>query len=316
MRLTELLRELQRRKIHLYIQDGQLRCKSPRGALSLELRSAIEAYNSDIRAFLSPASRELPPIMPIPRTGPLPLSFAQQRLWFLDQLNPGSTVYNIPIAVQLTGDLDAAALERSFNELVSRHEILRTTYRMEGDQAVQHVAAGLVLPFHVQDLRNLSAECCPDAVHKIALEEAQRPFDLSSGPMLRMRLLILPPRNGLPEHVLVIVFHHIVTDDWSSALFFKELGIIYAAFAAGQSLPLPPPRLQYADFAVAQREWLQGAVLEEHLDYWKKKLAGGVPTLELPTNRIKPGTTKQQGAELHFDVPSPVFKRLASARPN
>jgi amino acid adenylation domain-containing protein len=302
MRLTELLRELQRRDIRLFVEDGRLRCKAPRDALSADLRSAIDRYNKELREVLTPKRRQYPPIRPIERGGAFPLSFAQERLWFLSQLDAESVVYNIPSALRLTGELDVCALEQSFNELVRRHEILRTTYQLENDRPVQHIQDEWTLCLPIQDLRDLKEPDSVDIAQRIAVEEARAPFDLTTGPMLRIRLLVLPPRSGAPEHVLVLVFHHIVTDDWSTAIFFKELATIYTAFAAGLPSPLPSPALQYADFAVAQREWMQGPILEEHLSYWRSKLADNRPTLNLPARRGQRATPSNAGGEFAFDV--------------
>ncbi|WP_159731831.1 non-ribosomal peptide synthetase [Methylosinus sp. Ce-a6] len=309
MRLPELLRELQLRDIRLYVQDMRLRCKAPRDALTLDLRAAIDAYSDELRELFASTTSDFPKIERADRTQPLPLSFAQQRLWFLAQLDPRAAVYNIPVTLRLTGKLDVRSLERSFDEILRRHEILRTCYSLRDHSPVQHICKDVVMPLPIRDLGELDEAECEKAVRRIALEDSHEPFDLATAPLMRARLLVLPDRSGVPEHILLIVFHHIVTDDWSSALFFRELAAIYTASATGRPAPPPVSRLQYADFAVAQRKWLQGAVLERHLTYWRGKLAGNTPTIALP-RRGRRRETPGPGAELTFEIPQSLREGL------
>ncbi|MBI1790828.1 MAG: amino acid adenylation domain-containing protein [Acidobacteria bacterium] len=218
-----------------------------------------------------------------------PMSFAQQRLWFLDQMTPGRTFYNLGAMTPLSFAVDAGVLERSLNEIVRRHETLRTTFRAVDGQPVQIVAPELRLPLTVTDLRD--REKPENEARKLALQEFRQPFDLSRGPLLRPRLL----RTGEAEYVLVLALHHIVWDGWSMGVFFRELTALYTAFAMGQSSPLPDLPIQYGDFAVWQRERLQGEALEAQLAYWKRQLAG-VPVLQLPTDRPRPAIQTFHGA--------------------
>ncbi|HVR97061.1 MAG TPA: amino acid adenylation domain-containing protein, partial [Thermoanaerobaculia bacterium] len=228
------------------------------------------------------------PIVPVPREGDLPLSFAQQRLWFLDQLEPGSPAYNLPLAVRLTGELPAGLLERIFAEVVRRHEPLRTTFASRDGRAVQVIAPPRVeLP--VLDLSLVSES---EAL-RLAREEAQRPFNLQSGPLLRLALIRLSGR----EHILLLTMHHIVSDGWSMGVLLREI----AALQAGRALP--DLAVQYADFAVWQRRWLEGEALEAQLEYWRRQLGGAPQALELPTDRPRPAVQTFRGASRHVVLP-------------
>ncbi|MBZ4423313.1 non-ribosomal peptide synthetase, partial [Myxococcus sp. RHSTA-1-4] len=230
-----------------------------------------------------------PPLVPVPRTGPLPLSFAQQRLWFLDRLEPGSPFYNMPSVLWLDGALDVGALERSLTELVRRHEVLRTTFA-DGPVQVIHPPPHLSLP--VVDLSSLPEASREDEARRLAREEARRPFDLTRGPLLRATLL----RLGDTRHLLVLVLHHVVSDGWSMDVLVRESAALYAAFREGRASPLPELPVQYADYAAWQRGWLQGDALESQLSWWREHLAGAPPLLELPTDFPRPATQGFRGA--------------------
>ncbi len=248
----------------------------------------------------------VPPLLPVGREGALPLSFAQQRLWFLDQLEPGNPFYNIPSAVILKGALDAAALARSINEVVRRHEVLRTTFEAVQGEPRQTVAPELSLPLPLVDLRGLADAERSGEVRRLAAEEAQRPFDLARGPLARARLL----RTGAREHVLLFTIHHIVSDGWSSNVLFREVAQLYQAFVEGRPSSLEELPIQYADFAVWQREWLRGEALEEQLDYWRGQLGGLPPLLELPTDRPRPRLQSYHGATERFVLAPEVAEAL------
>ncbi|HEU4556335.1 MAG TPA: amino acid adenylation domain-containing protein, partial [Longimicrobium sp.] len=248
----------------------------------------------------------LPPVVPVERTGALPLSFAQERLWFLDRLEPGSAVYNIPVAWRLGGALDEAALERSLSEIVRRHEALRTVFREVDGSPVQVIApfGGFTLP--VEDLSNLSQADRETAVRRRADEEAQWAFDLAAGPLFRAALL----RLGAEDHVLLFSMHHVVSDGWSMGVFFRELSALYAAYREGRGSPLPELAVQYADYAVWQREQLAGEVLDRQLAYWKERLAGAPELLELPTDRPRPPVKTYRGAWVPFELSPELLERL------
>jgi hypothetical protein len=219
----------------------------------------------------------------IPRrslVSPVPASFAQERLWFLHQFDPNSPFYNEPGAVWLQGVLDLAALEQSLNEIVRRHETLRTTFEMVEGQLLQVIAPTLTLTLPVVDLRQVPKASQQVEVEQLALEENQHPFNLIQGPLLRGVILQL----GQQEHVLLLSIHHIIVDTWSSDVLLQEWGVLYEASCTGNLSPLPELPIQYADFAAWQRQWLQGDVLENQLAYWKQQLAH-IPVLNLPVER-------------------------------
>jgi amino acid adenylation domain-containing protein len=229
------------------------------------------------------------------RTGeaPPPASFAQQRLWFIDQLEPGSPAYNIPAAVRLVGALDAAVLKRAVDEIVQRHEDLRTSFGAQGGRPFQAIAPDLALPLPLEDL---SGGDDPAALaRRRVMEEAERPFDLGRGPLLRLTLL----RLGADDHVLLLIIHHIIADVWSIGVFFREVAAFYkahAADAAGESSPLPELPVQYGDFAVWQQAWLAGDGPREQLAFWKRQLTGAPAILDLPTDRPRPPLQTFNGA--------------------
>lgn len=225
------------------------------------------------------------------REGDLPLSFAQARLWFLDQLEPNSSVYNLANGIRLRGTLHVAAFEQSLNEIVRRHEALRTRFSMVEGEPVQVISSSFILPLPLLDLSNLSETEREAEAQRLADEENQRPFDLAQGPLLRSKLV----RLGDDDHVLLVTMHHIVSDGWSMGVFFRELSILYEAFANGMPSPLPDLPIQYADYAVWQRDWLKGTILDAQLSYWKKQLEN-VPTLQLPTDRRRPPVQSYRGA--------------------
>ena len=247
------------------------------------------------------------PLAPIPRREPStapPLSFAQERLWFLDQLAGGSAFYNVDNAFHWKARLDVRALERSLNEIVRRHEALRTTFGMVNGEPVQIVAPALAIPLTVTDFTHLPPGERDEKALRLATTQAIQPFDLASGPLVRAGVV----RLGDDDHLFLLTIHHIVADGWSMGVLFRELMALYAAFAEGKPSPLPELPIQYADFAVWQRRRLQGEVLEEQLGYWKRQL-DGLPVLELPTDRPRPPVERYVGGHLNIRLP----ERLSGA---
>ncbi|HEV3048761.1 MAG TPA: amino acid adenylation domain-containing protein, partial [Longimicrobium sp.] len=246
------------------------------------------------------------PIVAVERTGALPLSFSQERLWFLDRLEPGSAVYNIPMAWRLSGALDQAALERSLGEIVRRHEVLRTVFAQPDGSPVQVIAPfrGFALP--VEDLSALGEADREAAAERRAGEEARRGFDLAAGPLFRAALL----RLGSEDHVLLLSMHHIVSDDWSMGVLSRELSSLYAAYREGGESPLPELPVQYADYAVWQREQLAGEVLDRQIAYWRERLAGAPELLELPTDHPRPAVRSYEGAGVPVEFPLELQERL------
>ena len=221
-----------------------------------------------------------------------PLSFAQQRLWILDQLSPGSPTYNVPLAVRLLGPFDPELFSRALSEVVRRHESLRTTFAVAVEQPVQVIHPPRPFALEVTDLAALPRAGRGACAVELAREEARRPFDLSAGPLLRAGLL----RLAEDEHILLLTMHHIVSDGWSVGVLMRELSALYESFRAGSQSPLAELPVQYADFARWQRRWLDGEVLESQLAFWRKELAGDLPLLQLPTDRPRPAVQTYNGA--------------------
>jgi amino acid adenylation domain-containing protein len=238
---------------------------------------------------------EVSPPQSIPRrtlSSPASASFAQQRLWFLDQLAPGTSVYNVPNTLRLSGALDVATLEQSLNEIVRRHEVLRTTFATVEGEPVQVIAEERNITIPVLDLTQLSDTEREVRAHRLANDETQQPFDLTQGPLVRASLIRLTEE----DHIFLLTMHHIISDGWSLVLFFQELATLYEAFSRGEPSPLNPLPIQYADYAAWQRAWLQGEVLEKQLAYWRKQLGGILPVLELATDRPRPAVQTYDGA--------------------
>ncbi|WP_260963317.1 non-ribosomal peptide synthetase, partial [Pseudomonas citri] len=244
----------------------------------------------------------------VDRTGPLALSFAQQRLWFLDQLDPtASAAYHMPASLSLRGTLDLGALKAALDRLVARHESLRTTFRRDGEHPVQVIApadCGLSLVEH--DLRHLPREQAERQAAQLSEDEAARPFDLLHGPLIRGSLL----RLANDEHRLLITQHHIISDGWSIGLLVKEFAALYQAFSAGQPDPLPPLALQYADYATWQRQHLAGERLDQQVEFWRAHLAGAPALLSLPTDRPRPAVQSYRGETLGFDLPASLSNAI------
>jgi len=234
-----------------------------------------------------------------------PLSFAQQRLWFLDRLSPNNSFYNIHYTFRLRFALEPRLLQRCLDEIIERHEILRTTFMDTNGRPMQVIASNLKLPLAVLDLSGLAPGEREARTQELATAEARAPFDLNRGPLLRAKVLCF----GLAEWVVVLTMHHIISDGWSTRLFFKELRALYDAFASGRPSPLPPLPIQYADFAAWQRNWLKGEVLEGELSYWRRQLAS-LPVLSLPTDRARPRMQTFAGATSAFTLPGPLADSL------
>lgn len=258
-----------------------------------QLAEAIES------AHLQAGGMEVPPVSRVERDGPVPLSFAQQRLWVLAQLEPGSPSYNIPIALRVAGSLDVPALEKSFNEVVRRHDVLRTTFVAVDGQPRQVTAPKVEIPLRVIDLEHLPQGEREATALRLATAEAKRPFELAYGPMLRTSLL----RLSEDEHVLLVTLHHIVSDGWSAGILVRELTTLYENYMAGRPSPLPELSIQYADFASWQRQWLSGDRLETQLAYWKTALGNSPQPVELPTDYPRPAIQSSRGASVTAKFP-------------
>ncbi len=263
-----------------------------------------EVVESDLRGG---RTLELPPLLPVPRDRSLPLSFSQERLWFFDQLHPEEPAYNVGRAFRLRGGLDRQALARTLDEIVRRHESLRTTFAVSEGSPVQVVSPAdreLALPWI--DLSALPASVRETVLADLLASEPLRPFALDRGPLARPLLVQI----GRDDHVLLLVFHHIVFDGWSLGILLREMKDLYTAFAAGRPSPLSELPVQYADFAVWQRGFLQGETLAAQLEHWKERLAGAPPELALPADRPRPALQTFRGARYDVAVPAVLARQL------
>nr|AYM54404.1 nonribosomal peptide synthetase [Phaselicystis flava] len=280
----------------------------------IPLRAVFEARTvSALAARIDAALRtqgaaRAPAIAPARRDAPLPASFAQQRLWFLDQLAPGSAAYTLAASLRLTGRLDVPALDRAVLEVARRHEALRTTFAVVDWQTVQVIAPEPGVSPVLRDLRALPPEARIEEARRLARAEARTPFDLARGPLLRAALL----RLDEDEHVLLLSMHHTVADGWSVGVLAREITALYAASSRGEASPLAPLPIQYADWAAWQREHLQGARLDELLAYWTRQLAGAPAALDLPTDRPRPAEPSFAGARVAIALPAGLTAAAAA----
>ena len=285
MTTLEFLSHLRNQQVKVWAADGKLRFKGPQQALTPELRAELAARKAEIMQFLSQVKDEshadMPPIRKAPRDGALPLSFSQQRLWFLEQLDPGVPTYTISDSTEINRGIDVPVLQRALTEVVRRHEILRTSFPSVNGVPVQVIGPPYEFPLPLVNLTSLPEQEQWEEAKRLASEQGRLPFDLSKGPLLRITLL----RLRHDHYLMLMTIHHIILDDWSKKLFEQELDTIYAAFSRGLPSPLPELPVQFADFTVWQREWLQGRVLDSHVNYWADQLHGDLPTLQMPTDR-------------------------------
>src|SRR5262245_7042962 len=250
-----------------------------------------------LRERLSITDAQIRPLLTArPRTSLPPLSFAQERLWFLDRMELGAA-YNVPLALRLEGALDAAALERAIAAMLHRHESLRTRFEYRDGQAVQVIEAAAAFGLPVEDLGALAEPERWPRVQELMRAEATHRFDLTRGPLFRALLV----RLAAHDHVLLVTQHHAVTDGWSLGILVRELGDLYTAYVSGADSPLPELEIQYADYALWQREWLRGEVLERQLGYWRGQLAD-LQTLQLPTDRPRPHVATFAGGTVPFGL--------------
>ncbi|UXE58890.1 MAG: amino acid adenylation domain-containing protein [Woronichinia naegeliana WA131] len=310
MKVVEFLSYLKGLEIKLWIEEEKLRYQAPKGAMTTEIKAAIAAQKTEILDFLKAA--QIPTntveleIIPVSRDQDLPLSFAQQRLWFLHQLSPDSHSYNLLEALRLEGTLNLLALEQSLSELIRRHEVLRTTFPMVEGQPIQRIAPPSPVSLPLQDLQDLSTEKQTERLREIAIALSLKPFDLAEESLVQFRLLKLSSQ----EYVLLLKMHHIIYDGWSLSIFFGELSQLYAAFVQGLPSPLAELSIQYADFAVWQRQWLTGEVLERQLNYWREQLTDAPTVLELPTDYPRPPIPSFRGDGAVFRLDRDLTQRL------
>ncbi len=249
-----------------------------------------------------------PPLEPVPRDGDLPLSFSQQRLWFLDQLAPGSASYNIPTTIRLTGKLNLEVLRRSMEEIVRRHESLRTTFEDRQGEPVQIIHDSFPTELPVIDLTDLPKEQRLEHAKEIAKKDAQTPFDLAKGPLFRVQLVKLDET----DHLALLNLHHTITDGWSMGILIREIAALYNAFIDDKPSPLPELPVQYADYAVWQRNWLKGEVLEKQIAFWKEYIGENPPVLELPTDHPRPAIQTFNGRSVRWELPPELSRKVTA----
>lgn len=301
MTTLDFLQHLRSLGINVQVAGEQLQCKAPKGVLTPALRAELAERKAEILAFLQNVRHtSLPPLppSPLPRDRDIPLSFGQERLWFLDQLEPNNPCYNVPTAIRLKGHLRVSALTRSLCTLIQRHEALRTVFTTNEDYPVQVIAPPTQFDLPLVDLQALPADERESKLRTLVSAEAQRPFDLSRGPLIRIILF----RLSQTEHTLVLNIHHIVSDGWSFAVLIGELEQLYRAYSTNSALPLAPLPIQYADYAIWQRTHLQNEVLEEQLAYWRRQLEHLPDSLDLPTDRSCEQARTLHGSSHEFVV--------------
>ena len=300
MNARELLTELDDKNVKLSIEGGELNIAAPKGVITQELKQCIKKHKDHIIKVLGNAGDNLPALTKIDREGDIPLSFSQQRLWFINQFEGGNdTQYNVPWSFRIVGELDTSALQQTFNAIVQRHEALRTTFQAVDEQAVQFIVSELALDMPIVDVT-------PNELQTYADEFACQPFDLIKGPLLRVQLL----RLAKEEHILLINMHHIVCDGWSLGVLSQEISEIYQAYCGGHKPELPSLPVQYADYARWQRQWLQGDELAQQVNYWQQQLQDAPALLEMPTDRPRPATQSFEGDYHTFSLSKSLTNNL------
>ena len=311
MKLQEFLSDLSTKDIKLWLESGRLLCDAPEGVLTSTLRAQLAEFKQDIINFLQQPNSDydfyLQPIVPVPRDDqPLPSSFAQERLWFFDQLEEKSSTYNVPQAVRMTGDLNVSALKQAIAKIIDRHEVLRTHFLSVDGKPIQVIdpeATLQIVEMNWQHLPQIDQEL---QVENYIQQEVHTPFDLSQGPLVRVTLLQLAPQ----ESILLITMHHIISDGWSIAVFVQELFALYQAYSQGKPNPLPELSIQYADYALWQRQWLTGKRQDKQLQYWQQQLAGAPCLLTLPNDHPRPPVQTHRGHTQRFELDKQLTQQL------
>ncbi|NEP88101.1 MAG: amino acid adenylation domain-containing protein [Okeania sp. SIO2C2] len=308
--LEKFLDELADRDVKLWVENERLRCNAPEGVLTSDIRIQLSDRKQEILTFLQQANLKRDSkqnqIQPIERNGnPLPLSYAQQRLWFIEKMALSSNAYNMPLTLHLVGQLNHVALEKSINQIIARHETLRTTFSEINGTPVQIIKPSFELQLPLQDLSKLAPSAQKTKLQQLLQQENELSFNLEVDHPIRAQLFQL----GITEHILQITLHHIASDGWSLTVLPKELSAIYSAALAEKPSPLPELPIQYADYAVWQRDYLQGETLETQLSYWKQKL-GNLPQLQLPTDHPRPPIQTFNGEDISITIPVELTSKL------
>ena len=299
MNTEDFLDHLRSLNIKLTINDDKLKCSAPPGVLTPDLRAELAERKAEILGLLQTANlKKNPKIEVADRHGNFPLSFAQQRLWFLDQLTGANATYNITRSLKLSGKLDVAALEKAIAAIIDRHEILRTTYQLQGDAPAQIISPDHNFKLSTINLQHLSENEQQAEIKTLINDYGNKPFDLNKDLLIRCQLLKL----NLEEYIFLFCVHHIVFDGWSMGIFDRELSVLYQDFRQGRSPSLPPLLIQYLDFSIWQKQWLKEHVLEAQTTYWKQQLSGIFPLLQLPYDRPRPPVQTANGSIEHFNI--------------
>jgi amino acid adenylation domain-containing protein/non-ribosomal peptide synthase protein (TIGR01720 family) len=311
MNLKQFVVELSHQDVELWVEGDRLCVDAPEGVLTPETRDLLTKHKTELILLLHQENADNGtdlPLIKAERPQNLPLSFAQERLWLLNQLEPDNPFYNEQVALKLHGKLNVVALEQSLNKIISRHEALRTNFRTFNEQPVQVIAESLTLNLSVVDLTELLESEKEIACQQLATAEAIRPFDLANSGLIRASVLKLTEL----EHVLLLTLHHIVFDAWSMGVLMQELATIYSALCNNLPPELPELPIQYADFAIWQRQSLQTEVLQTQLDYWKQLLKNAPTLLELPTDRPRPAIQTFQGAIQSVEFSEELTEAIAN----
>ncbi|UKO99561.1 non-ribosomal peptide synthetase [Nostoc sp. UHCC 0870] len=308
--IDTFLYELHQLDVKLWVDGDRLRYRAAKDVLSSEMLIELKDRKTEILSFLQKVSAakvaNLPQIVTISKDGSLPLSFSQERLWLQHQLEPDSPINNMPYIYRLQGKLNLEALEWSQNEIIRRHEILRTTFAIVDGQPMQQIKPEMSLPLNVTDLQKLPPEQIETEAKRLAEEDIRRPFDLDKDPLVRLSLF----RLHVDEYILIVNLDRIVCDGTSCDIFFRELVALYQAFCANQSSPLPPLPIQYGDFAHWQRQCLQGDLLKPEIDYWQQKLSGDLFPLPLTTDYPRPPVLSYRGSRSYMMLPPSLSDAL------
>ncbi len=309
MTLIELLSALRTSNVKIWAEDGKLRFRAPQ-ALTPDIESDLRARKAEVLEFLESAEAwradGTRPAIAVSGAREYPLSFAQQRMWFVQQMHPGNAAYHVYTVARMHGPFDLEILDVALTTVVNRHDALRTTFRTVDGTPCQMVGPAWAHVLTVTDLSAVQSSQHDSASRRIALEESRRPFDLATGPLLRIHVIRLSPT----EHVWIENFHHLIVDDWSMRIITSEWMAVYTDLKAGRRPSLPPLRIQFPDFAAWQRQMLQGAALARELAYWQQQLAGAPPVLQLAEDRERPDEQTFAGAQRQYVLPASLAERL------
>ncbi|MBE2223591.1 MAG: AMP-binding protein, partial [Anaerolineae bacterium] len=308
--VAEFLNNLRARDIKIWVEDDRLRINAPKGAIDEALKVELGQRKSEVIAYLNATSttqsRNTAPLIPVDRSTPPPLSFTQQRLWFLDQMEPDSTTFSLPVTMRLTGVLNVAALEESIRRIVQRHEVLRTTFSQENGRPVQIIHPTIDDYLTQIDLSSYPAHEHLDMAVNLIEADFDQPFDLANDQLIRSKLFKLAET----DHILLISLHHIITDRWSIALMWHELTSIYNELVTGKQSSLPHLPIQYADYAAWQQLWLESEDYQAQLAYWQKQLSGTLPTFDLPLDHPRPVHAANRGGTFQRILPADLVQKI------